>query len=76
MTHKSSRCIASALILFASSAAVPDAADSAYPIKIGPTHRYFVDQNNRPFLMQGDSAWSMISGTTREEVELYLEHAP
>jgi len=42
--------------VFACNTAALFAPDSTYPIKIGPTHRYFVDQNNRPFLMQGDSA--------------------
>ena len=74
MTNSLSRCIASILVLFACGAPALYAANAAYPIKIGPTHRYFVDQNNHPFLMQGDSAWSLIVGATKDEAEQYLEN--
>jgi len=45
-----------------------------YPVRIGPDHRHLVDQSGAPFLVQGDAPWSLISGLTREEAELYLEH--
>ena len=64
MINNLSGCIASILIVLACNTAALHAADAAYPIKIGPTRRYFVDGNNRPFLIQGDSAWSLISGAT------------
>jgi hypothetical protein len=32
-----------------------------------------VDQTGGPFLVQGDAAWSLISGLTSEEAEKYLE---
>lgn len=60
--------------VFARNPAALFANDSLYPIKIGPTRRYFVDQNNRPFLMQGDSAWSLLVAATKEEAEQYLEN--
>jgi hypothetical protein len=44
-----------------------------YPVKVGPDHRHLVDQSGAPFLVQGDAPWSLISGLTREEAELYLE---
>lgn len=44
-----------------------------YPLRVGPDHRHLVDQNGAPFLVQGDAAWSLISGLTKEEVEKYLE---
>lgn len=44
-----------------------------YPLRVGPDHRHLVDQNSTPFLIQGDAPWSLISGVTREEAELYLE---
>jgi hypothetical protein len=53
------------------SAAVLGAA-SPYPLKVGPTRRYLVDQENKPFLIHGDAAWSLISGTTKTEAERYL----
>ena len=74
MINNLSGCIASILIFLACNTAALHAADAAYPIKIGPTRRYFVDGNNRPFLIQGDSAWSLISGATKDEAEQYLEN--
>ena len=44
-----------------------------YPIRVGPDHRHAVDQDGLPFLIQGDSPWSLISGLTNEEAERYLE---
>jgi hypothetical protein len=44
-----------------------------YPLRVGPDHRHLVDQNGAPFLVQGDAAWSLISGLTKEEAEVYLE---
>ena len=44
-----------------------------YPLRVGPDHRHLVDQSGAPFLIQGDAPWSLISGLTREEAELYLE---
>ena len=49
------------------------AADSAYPLKIHPDRRHLADRSGNPFLLQGDAAWSLISGLTKEQVELYLE---
>ena len=45
-----------------------------YPVRIGPDHRHLIDQQGKPFLIQGDSPWSLISGLTREEEEQYLEN--
>jgi hypothetical protein len=45
-----------------------------FPVRIGPDHRHLVDQGGAPFLVQGDAPWSLISGLTKDEVELYLEH--
>jgi hypothetical protein len=44
-----------------------------YPVTVGPDHRHLVDQTGAPFLVQGDAAWSLISGLTSEEAEKYLE---
>lgn len=46
----------------------------SYPLRVGADHRHLVDQAGRPFLLQGDAAWSLISGLTREEAEQYLEN--
>jgi hypothetical protein len=37
-------------------------------------HRYLVDQNGRPFLLQGDAAWLLIVGLSDADVELYLKN--
>jgi Protein of unknown function (DUF4038)/Putative collagen-binding domain of a collagenase len=44
-----------------------------YPLAVSPDHRHLVDQTGAPFLVQGDAAWSLISGLTKEEAEQYLE---
>ncbi len=43
-----------------------------FPISISPTKRYLQDALGRPFLIHGDTAWSLIAELTRDEVELYL----
>jgi hypothetical protein len=49
-------------------------ADAAgrFPIRIGPDQRHFVDGQGRPFLIQGDSAWSLMAQLTAKEAEVYL----
>ena len=44
-----------------------------YPVRVAPGHRYVVDQSGQPFLIQGDAPWSLISGLTKNEAEMYLE---
>ena len=43
-----------------------------YPLQVGPTHRYLVDRRGEPVWLQGDTAWSLISGLTENQVEQYL----
>jgi len=44
-----------------------------YPVRVGADHRHLVDQDGKPYLVQGDAGWSLISGLTKDEAELYLE---
>lgn len=44
------------------------------PLQISANHRHLVDTHGRPFLLQGDAAWSLIANTTREEAVAYLEN--
>jgi Protein of unknown function (DUF4038)/Putative collagen-binding domain of a collagenase len=44
----------------------------AFPLKVDPGRRYLVDSAGKPFLIHGDTAWSLIAELTREEVDLYL----
>lgn len=43
-----------------------------YPVRINPNRRYLVDARGEPFLIHGDTAWSIISALTAEEAEQYL----
>lgn len=45
-----------------------------YPLKEGPpSSRYLVDQLGTPYLLVGDTAWSLFVGALDAEAELYLE---
>ena len=44
-----------------------------YPVKVGPDNRHLVTQSGSAYLVQGDAAWSLISGLTNKEAEAYLE---
>jgi Protein of unknown function (DUF4038)/Putative collagen-binding domain of a collagenase len=46
---------------------------AVFPLTLSADRRHVVDQRGRPFLIQGDSAWSLIAKLTREETEVYLE---
>jgi Protein of unknown function (DUF4038)/Putative collagen-binding domain of a collagenase len=48
-------------------------AAAVFPLSIKPGERYLVDAAGRPFLIQGDTAWSLIAELTREDVDLYLD---
>jgi hypothetical protein len=48
-------------------------ATGTYPLHVEAGKRYLLDAQNRPFLIQGDSPWSLIVRLTRENVDLYLE---
>jgi hypothetical protein len=66
MVPPPNRCLTALLMFFAR---VLSAAQPAYPLKISASHRYLVDQNDLPILVQGDAAWSLITGLTNEEAE-------
>ena len=46
---------------------------AAFPLTVEPGKRYLVDAAGKPFLIHGDTAWSLIAQLTREEVDLYLD---
>jgi hypothetical protein len=48
------------------------AAATAYPLKVSTSRRYLVDQKDKPFRIQGDSAQSLITNLTYEEADAYL----
>ncbi len=43
-------------------------------LSLSANHRYLVDQNRNPFLLQGDAAWSLIVAMSNAEVEQYLSN--
>ena len=43
-----------------------------YPLKVSGNGRYLVDQNNKDFRIQGDSAQSLIVNLTLAEAEIYF----
>jgi hypothetical protein len=43
-------------------------------LSVSANHRYLVDQNKNPFLLQGDAAWSLIVAMSNAEVEQYLRN--
>jgi hypothetical protein len=46
---------------------------AAFPLVAQPGKRYLLDSAGTPFLIRGDTGWSLITQLTREEVDLYLE---
>lgn len=43
-----------------------------FPIKISENRRYFVDQNNKPFLYHADTGWQIFTNLTTDEAVEYL----
>jgi len=43
-----------------------------YPLKVGPTSRYLVDQTGKPFFLAGDAAWSLFSQLSDQDADTYL----
>jgi hypothetical protein len=47
---------------------------SPFPLRISANQRHFIDQNGSPFILQGDTAWSIITALTPDEADLYLKN--
>jgi hypothetical protein len=50
----------------------PVKATYAFPLKVSANGRYLLDQNDKPFRTQGDSAQSLITNLTYAEAEIYF----
>jgi hypothetical protein len=61
-----------AAVQVASPATATATPEVLYPLKVGPTRRYLVDQHNRPFLIAGDSPQSMLVDLSQEQVDQFL----
>ena len=46
----------------------------ARPLFVSPSGRYLIEQNDVPYLLQGDAAWSLIVAADDREVEQYLKN--
>lgn len=55
-----------------SGALIPGGAGPAYPLKVASGNHYLVDQNNRPFFVQGDSPWYLVQRLNASDVDYYL----
>ena len=49
------------------------ASDPILPLKTAESGRFLVDQKGEPFLVVGDTAWSLIAQIGEEDIERYLE---
>jgi Protein of unknown function (DUF4038)/Putative collagen-binding domain of a collagenase len=45
---------------------------AAFPLLVKPGTRHLFDSAGKPFLVQGEAAWSLIAQLTREEADYYL----
>lgn len=49
-------------------------AGPAYPLRLSEGNHYLVDQNNRPFFIQGDAGWYVIQRLNATETDFYLSN--
>ena len=64
--------VCSAFAAIGTAGAVPY--DSPFPVRVSKNRRYLEDARSKPFLLHGDTAWSLIVQLTREETDEYLEN--
>lgn len=43
------------------------------PLKVSANRRYLVDQQDKPFLIVGDTAWSLIVDLSESDIKMYLD---
>lgn len=48
------------------------ASSSRFPLRLAPGKRHLIDADGHPFLIHGDSAWSLIAQLRKEDVDTYL----
>ena len=46
---------------------------AAFPLTTKPGKRYLENADGKPFLVHGDTTWSLIGDLRREDVDLYLD---
>lgn len=50
------------------------AGDAPFPMRVSANGRHLVDASGKPFLLHGDTAWSLLVQLTLEEAAEYLEN--
>jgi hypothetical protein len=66
--------MAVAAVLLAWTSVLSAADDSFFPVQVSANRRYLVDGRGEPFLLHGDTAWSLIVQLNKEETEEYLQN--
>ena len=46
----------------------------AFPLRISSNGRFLTDQNNKPFFMVGDAAWSLVAQLNNTDIDYYLKN--
>jgi len=54
--------------------ATPSTATPSYPLTVASTARHVVDQSAKPFLLVGDTAWSLFVALSDSDADVYLEN--
>src|SRR5262245_19144355 len=67
-----SAAISDSIVLDTAAAPPPPPSPYPYPLALAAGKRYIVDQNNQPFFIDGEAAWSLIANLRDEDVDLYL----
>jgi hypothetical protein len=49
-------------------------ADTPYPAKVSDSHRYLLDQHDKPFFWLADTAWELFHRCNREDADFYLKN--
>jgi hypothetical protein len=44
-----------------------------FPLRVAASRRYLEDNSGKPFLIQGEAAWSLVAQLTREKAALYFK---
>lgn len=58
----------------ATSTIAPDSSPAVqFPLRVEAGKRYIVDAAGRPFLIHGDTAWSIVGQLTDSEIDLYID---
>ena len=69
--HRLRHLVCASLLLACAAPAVA-ASEPAFPLKPSDSRRYLVDQQDKPFLVLGDTAWSMIAQLKESDIDFYL----